>query len=264
MPSLPELQVAFARAVTERDESPWLRDLIVSDRGLDAQARIAVYRNNVLSNYRKALQAAYPVVLALVGEAFFNHACDAYALQQPSRSGDLNDFGGEFGDFLGGWSPAAQLMYLPDVARLEWAVEQVFHAADADGLDLHALALVPQEELRNLRFELHPASGIVCSPYPILRIWQVNQPGFSGSQTVEFHAGGDALLVIRRDATVELERLAAGELSLLRALAADHTLAQAHAQALEADPGLDLAALLQRHVLSGTLVAFRNGRGATV
>jgi len=69
--------------------------------------------------------------------------------------------------------------------------------------------------------------------------------------------------VIRRNTTVEVERLATGELSLLGALAADHTLAQAHAQALEADPGLDLTALLQRHVLSGTLVAFRNGRGAT-
>jgi len=260
MPSLPELQAAFARAVIERDEGPLLVDWIVSGRGLDAQARLGVYRNNVLSNYRKAMRAAYPVVFALVGEAFFNHACDTYASRYPSRSGDLNDFGGEFGYFLAGWPPAAQLAYLSDVARLEWAVERVFHAVDAAALDLHALALVPQEELPNLRFELHPASRIVCSPYPILRIWQVNQPGFAGSQAMELHAGGDTLLVIRRGATVELERLSAGELSLLQALATDCPLARAHAQALEAEPGVDLTALLQHHVLSGTLVAFRNGR----
>jgi hypothetical protein len=263
MPSLPELQAAFARALIERNEGQFLADWIVSGRGLDAQARIGVYRNNVLSNYRNTLRAVYPVVLALVGEPFFDHACDTYASQHPSRSGDLSDFGGEFGDFLAGWPPAAQLAYLSDVARLEWAVERVFHAVDPVALDLHALALVPREELPSLRFQLHPASRIVCSPYPILRIWQVNQPGFAGNQAVELHAGGDALLVIRRDATVELERLSAGELSLLQALAADHTLAQAHAQALEADPRLNLAALLQHYVLSGTLVAFRNGKGVT-
>ena len=262
MPSLLELQAEFARAVMERDERP-LADWIVAARRLDAEVRIGVYRNNVFGNYRSALREVYPVVLALVGESFFNHTSDAYALHHPSRSGDLNDFGGEFGDFLAGWPPAAQLAYLSDVARLEWAIEQAFHSADATPLDLRTLAAVPQEDLPALRFELHPASRIVCSPYPILRIWQVNQPGFSENQTVDLHAGGDALLVIRRSEDVELERLSPGELALLQALAGDLTLAQAHAQALEADAKLDFGVLLQRHVLGGTLIGFLNGTGAT-
>jgi len=262
MPSLPELQAAFAHAVFERDER-LPADWIVASGDLDAETRIGIYRSNVFGNYRNALREVYPVILALVGEPFFNHAADTYALHHPSRSGDLNDFGGEFGDFLAGWPPAAQLAYLPDTARLEWAMECVFHAADAAPLDLQALAAVPEEELPALRFELHPASRIVHSPYPILRIWQVNQPGFSGNQTVHLHVGGDALLVIRRGEGVELERLSAGEAVLLRSLAADLTLAQAHAQALEADLEVDLAALLHRHVLGGTLIAFRNDRGVT-
>ena len=91
----------------------------------------------------------------------------------------------------------------------------------------------------------------------------MNQPGFSGDQTVHLHAGGDALLVIRRGTIVELERLAAGELALLQALAMDLSLEQAHLRAQEAEPELDLAAFLQRHVLAGTLVAFHNDKGAT-
>ena len=62
--------------------------------------------------------------------------------------------------------------YLPDVAKLEWAMDSVFHAADAVPLDLQALAAVPPEVFATLRFDLHPASRIVCSPYPILRIWR--------------------------------------------------------------------------------------------
>lgn len=259
MPSLPELQVAFARAVLESDEHP-LADWIVTGAGLDAQARLRVYRNNVFGNYRKTLREVYPVVLALVGEPFFHSAADTYAVRHPSRSGDLNDFGGEFGHFLADWPPAAQLTYLTDIARLEWAVERAVHAPDAPALELQALAAVPEEDLPLLHFDLHPASGIVCSPYPILRIWQVNQSGFTGNQTVDLHAGGDAVLVIRRGASVELVRLCPGELALLQALAVDVPLAQAHAHGQEIEPDIDLAVFLQRHVLGGTLVAFRNDK----
>jgi hypothetical protein len=256
MPSLPELQTAFARAVIERDEralTGWIR----AGHGLDAEARINVYRTNVLGNYRSALREVYPVVLALVGAAFFSRAANDYVLRHASRSGDLNDFGGEFGDFLAGWGPAVLLAYLPDVARLEWAIERVFHAADAPTLDLRALAAVPEATLPALRFKLHPASRMVRSVYPVLRIWQVNQPGFSGDQVVHLDAGADDLLVIRRGTAVDIERLSPGELALIESLAADLPLAQAHARAEEAEPGLDLAALLQRHVLGGTLIAFR-------
>jgi hypothetical protein len=197
------------------------------------------------------------VVLALVGEAFFNQAADMYATRYPSGSGDLNDFGGNLGDFLTEWPPSAPLVYLPDVAKLEWAVESAFHAADAGPLDLQALAAVSPESLSSLRFDMHPTSRIVDSAYPILRIWQVNQPGYSRDQSVQLDVGGGALLVIRRNTGVELEALSRGDLSLLQDLAGGKSLGEAHMRALEVEPALDLSAFLQRHVLSGTLVAFR-------
>jgi hypothetical protein len=255
MPSLPDLQAAFARAVIDHDEDA-AADWIAAAHGLDAPARIAIYRNNVFGNYRNTLREVYPVIHALVGEPFFNRAADAYASRYPSRSGDLNDFGGELGEFLAQWPPSAQLVYLPDVAKLEWAMESVFHAADAAPLDLQALAAVPPEVFATLRFDLHPASRIVCSPYPILRIWQVNQPGFTADQSVRLDAGEDALLVVRRSSGVQLERLSPGELELLQCLAAGVFIADAHTRALQADPELDLSAFLQHHVLGGTLVAF--------
>jgi hypothetical protein len=254
MPSLPDLQAAFARAVIDHDEGE-VADWIAAADGLDAPARIAIYRSNVFGNYRNTLREVYPVILALVGEPFFVHAADAYAARYPSRSGDLNDFGGELGDFLAQWPPSAQLVYLPDVAKLEWAMESVFHAADAAPLDLQALAAVAPEVVATLRFDLHPASRIICSRYPILRIWQVNQPGFTANQSVQLDAGGDSLLVIRRSSAVELERLSPGELALLQGLAEGVSMAEAHTRAVQADPELDLSAFLQHHALGGTLVA---------
>ncbi len=187
-----------------------------------------------------------------------------YASTYPSRSGDLNDFGGEFGDFLAGWPPAAQLPYLPDVARLEWAVERVFHAAEVPPLDLSRLAGVPQEELPGLRFALHPGQSD--------RLLALPDSAYLASESSRFHrraergpwgrrglAAGDPPQRHRR-AGAPFTR---ANWSCLQALAGDLTLAQAHARALEADPGLDLTALLQHHVLGGTLIAFRNHKGVT-
>src|SRR4051812_34243319 len=114
MQSLRELQHAFAVALIAGDAMP--PDCIVGARKMDAAAAAAVYRNNMFGNYRSALRDDYPAILALVGEGFFQAACDTYARQHVSGSGDLNDFGAAFSEFLGNWAPARTLAYLPDVA----------------------------------------------------------------------------------------------------------------------------------------------------
>src|SRR5262249_18523791 len=90
------------------------------------EGRAAIYQRNLLSNLRAALGAAYPIVRRLVGDAFFNEAADRFARVHPSTSGDLHRYGESFPDFIAAYAPARSLEYLPDVARLEWAVAQAF------------------------------------------------------------------------------------------------------------------------------------------
>ena len=220
------------------------------------EARFDVYRNNAFSNFRAALTDVYPVIVRLVGEAFFAHAADAYIGTYPSESGDLHDFGGEFHRFLASFEPAAALPYLPDVARLEWAWHRVFHAADAPAFDLASLASVPADRQASIRFHLNPAARLVGSAFPILRIWQVSQPGFEGDDTVNLDEGGDRLLVIR-DASfqVSIESIPPAQFALLTACDAHADFGAAVAAALAIDPTLDIGSALQRllarNVLSG-------------
>ena len=51
---------------------------------------------------------------------------------------------------------------------------------------------------RRCGLRLDPSCRLVASAFPILRIWQVNQPDYEGDDRVDLDAGGDALLV-RRD-----------------------------------------------------------------
>ena len=255
MPSLLELQTAFVRGVFDSADAAIAG--LVAPGGASAEDRLAVYRRNALGNYAAALRDVYPVVLRLVGAQFFDRLARDYATQTPSRSGDLHDFGGELGAFLEALPAARDLPYLADVARLEWGVHRSFHARHAPPLDPARLAAVLPERLPDLRFELQPAARLLRSPYPVLTIWRVNQPQWSGDQAVDLGLGAEQVLIIRRALEVALEPLSQAEYAMLEAIDAGRSLGDALAAALAVDAEFDLQAFLATHALGGTLTALR-------
>lgn len=190
-----------------------------------ADARLAIYHRAVRANWRRALEAAYPVVRRLVGASFFEGVAEAYAGACPSASGDLGAYGARLPAFLAGYAPASGLDYLPDVARLEWAIQESFEAADAPGFDFAALAAVPPQRHGRIRLRLHPAARLLRSSHPVLAIWEANQPDRDG--TPARAAGGDRILVARDGFTPRPRALPEGDWLLLEQLAAGATLDEA-------------------------------------
>jgi len=254
MPSLRELQFKFV--ATLLDPAGGYADALVAGNAIAAPDRIGFYRNNVVSNYRAALRAVYPVVERLVGTVFFDHASDRYMRVHPSSSGDLNRFGEHFADFIETWPPAQDLPYLADVARLEWCIEESFHAADYASIRPAELASVPPDRQALLTFELHPSCRLLVSAFPVLCIWQVNQPHSPANATVDLAAGGEFLLVRRDGHDVAIEPLDRGGFCMLSLFAAGRNFDEAWRYADSVQPGFDVAAFLQRHVLGGTFAAF--------
>ena len=255
MLGLRELQLGFAAAVLDGAEGDF--DRHVRGTGLGEARRLQIYRNNAALSLTGALEAIYPVVRRVVGEGFFRYAAAQYIARHPSRSGDLHEFGEHFSMFLQAFAPVADLAYLPDVARLEWAYHRVFHAAGHSPLDLATLAQVPAERQGELQFQLHPAARLLESAFPILRIWQVNQDAYTGDSAVDLSEGGVKLLIIRREnLEIEFCALEDGEFELLRALAGNGDFASACERAMAVQPALDLPACFRRHVLRGVLVTF--------
>ena len=147
MPSLRELQQGFAAAILCEPGEPPRFD--ASEPGHAAE-RIAIYRTALVANYRNTLSATYPVVKRLTGAPFFHAAVDAFVQRHPSTSGDLNVYGDAFPQFLATYPPAADLSYLPDVARLEWSIDEAQRAADCARVPeavLAALTVLPAERL---------------------------------------------------------------------------------------------------------------------
>jgi len=253
MPSLRELQQHFAAAMLAQDGTA--PGFAIAGRAPAAE-RIGIYRNAMLANYRNALGASFPVVRRLVGAPFFNAAVDAFARAHPSVSGDLNVYGDAFGDFLDRYPHAAGLPYLADVARLEWAIDEAQRAADvvhAPDAVLATLAATVPERLPMLRLKLDPTCRQVESEYPILHLWQANQPGSNDDDRVELDEGADRVVVRRGAGGVVLARVAAGDFAFLVALGAQAPFGAALDAAQRADAAFDLGAALRTHIASGII-----------
>lgn len=248
---LREIQRRFAAGIFADDASR-IRSHINAGR-FGAERHLQIYRNNVYAGLADALEAAYPAVARLVGDDCFRGCSYNYVRHAPPASGNLHDFGAHFPEFLASFAPVRALAYLPDVARLEWARHRAFHAADAAPFALDALATVAADHYGSLQFNLHASVHLLASDYPLLRIWQINQPDASADDTVDLSEGGVKLLVARRDLVVEIETIGAGEFALLNAFANRATFAAAAAAATAVQPDFDLTPSLRRRVQDQTI-----------
>jgi hypothetical protein len=246
---LRDLQAAMAAGVLGEDAEP-LAALVRAD-GIPPAQRLQVYRNNTMVSLTEALKETFGVVCQLVDERFFRYAAHAYIQRHPPRAPRLSEYGGDFADFLAQFERARHLRYLPDVARLEWAVNLAFHAADAPTLDPLDIAAIPAERHPGLRLHPHPSCQLLFSPYPVDRIWAGHQPGGS-LDGVDLGAGECRLLIDRRSNEIRFLTIGAAELAFLSALRDGRALQQAYESAVEADPAFDLAGALAKHLTRGT------------
>lgn len=254
MTSLSEQQRCFAAALfdSKHDVEPLLR---ATSNGTVASG-LAIYRNNVYSNYRNSLSHSYPVLVRLVGVDYFRLLSDAYIAATPSRSGDVRVYGSGFADLLQAHEVTLQLPYLPDVARLEWSCQHVLAQPRSPAPELRSLSQLDASRYKQLRAELNPAAALLASPYPVLRIWQVNQPDHVGDASVDLAQGAAHMLVLRHADTVSVLDLDAAEYAFLSTLQQGLRWGEALQTALALCPDFDLGSCLLRHVNNGAISRF--------
>lgn len=239
MPALRELQADFASAMLSGRSPPGLSRAIV-DAGIAAEARLGIYRANVLLSLRRLLEATFPATRRLFGPERFARLADDFVRQAPPERPQLLAFGGDLPAFLIAVDPV-----IADVARLEWAREEAFHAADVPTLDPARLAAIPPERCAALRLVPHPSLRLVRSEAPLHVLW-ADEPHDGGAQQV---------LVTRPDMLVVTRRISPGDAALVEALVGGATLEEAAVTALACEPGFDLQLALAAHLSAGSFAA---------
>ena len=226
---------------------------LVSANGADPQSRFAVYRNNVLSSLINALADNYPVVAQLVGEAFFRAMAGVYAQSVPPRSPVMNDYGGDFAEFIERFEPAASVPYLADIARLERLQVQAWHAADAEPMAQERIvaALSSPTLTGHLKIGLHPSLRLLQSPFAVVTIWAAHQ-----HQTpVSFETfPAQNALVLRDGLDVEVFAISPGAHGFIAALQQGLPLTAAIEASIDLDLEHTLAGLIRHQAITHLLV----------
>jgi hypothetical protein len=256
--SLAEFQDAFAHALTlpagdtagrgaGSDELVYLFD----------QPGFAVYRNTVTKGCVDALQANYPAIVRLVGEAWFRAAAVVFARAHPPSHPALLDYGAGFADFLAAFPPAQELSYLPGVARIERFWTEAHVARDEVPVAAAAVAVLDVARLGGTVLRPHASARWAWfDQQPIRSIWERNRDGREAGGAADAPDGelewcGEGVLIVRPEAAVRTVPLDRAGCAFLDACSGGGTLADAAAAALAVDSTADLSALLAQTLAAG-------------
>ncbi|HEV8553689.1 MAG TPA: DNA-binding domain-containing protein [Casimicrobiaceae bacterium] len=254
-PPLLELQHAMRRSIVERDDAE-AAAFVIAD-GIDPAARLGIYRNTFASVLTNALRLSYPAVHRLVAAECFEGTARLFMEEQPPQYANLDDYGAGFPDFLARFPPVAVLAYLPDVARLEWAVSRALHAPDVPPLDLGRLAALTEDEQARVCFAPHPSAGLLHADYPADSIWRAVLAQDDAALAAIDPASGPVWLVVHRiESGVEVTRLSEAAWRFTEALFAGRPLHSA----LEDTPGVEAHVLLGEHLAAGRFAEIRHQR----
>ncbi|MBV1874094.1 MAG: DNA-binding domain-containing protein [Gammaproteobacteria bacterium] len=168
---------------------------------LSSRDLLSIYRGSILGGMTSALAQIYPVCNKLVGSDYFDHMVAGYLQKYPSGSPDLGNYGEHLSHYITSFPVAKELVYLADVALLEWYWHRVLNNGGSPEPTIRAiseLAHINMTQQANLKFCLIPSLQLLTSPYPVDKIWITNQTDFQGDTTVNLDDGA-ANLAIWRD-----------------------------------------------------------------
>jgi hypothetical protein len=256
VPTLREIQDALRAGILRQEDNAAAMHIV--DDGLAPQERLDIYRNTFASALTTALRLTYPAVRRLVGPEFFEAAAQIFIHERPPSRAYLDDYGAEFPEFLAGFRPAAALAYLPDVARLEWAVSRALHAPDRAPFDLARLAAVEATDQACVRLVPHPSVSLIGALWPVDQIWRsVLEQDDTALAAIDLASGPIWLTVHRSANGPEVVRVEEAEWRFTRNLCSGQPLASA----LETADTLDAFTVLANHLAAGRFVDFNLAGG---
>jgi len=254
-PEPPSLAAAdFVAALTTR-QAPSVPKGLTTRRGAPDARRFAIYRNNVHVSLVEALGKRFPVTRQLVGDDFFCGMAREFVQGVKPRSPVLLEYGAEFPAFVAAFAPADSVPYLADVARIEVAVSEAYHAAEAPVLEMAAMAALDPKRLGDMVVDAHPAVRLVRSTFPVGTIWSNHQ--VEPVKPVAAWAGED-VLITRPKAQIGLTLLPPADESFVAALLSGRTFAQAAEAAIAADAAFDFGRTLVALINLGAVRAVRD------
>lgn len=216
--------------------------VVCRSRQLTGDERLAIYRNAYFARLIECLRGIFPLVAKTVGSEAFDELAVDYLARYPSQSYTLDRLADNFGQYLEQTRPDRDAEgrptedwpdFLIELARLEWAIDDVFDGPGSEGqppLDANQL----QERLQALGGQW---SAVSLTVDPSLRLLSFRFPVNDYYTELRWSDDEDPpplpgpapswLALTRRDFVVRRHALTRPQYELLAALVAGQTISAA-------------------------------------
>ena len=259
MTKLAELQANFIKDCLS-DTLTVNKGLMAKDidtHAISAQGLMGIYQNSAIANITNSLSLSYPVIEKLVGKYFFRACCKEYIYTHWPTSGNMDDYGEAFPQFLAALAQVEQLIYLEDVAKLEWLFHQSSLAKDSINFDWATLAKIAPSDAMNLSFLLAPSVALIKSALPIGKIWLMNQVNAPQSAELSLDVENEVFMVLfRQELKTEMIAITPCEFSLLQSFSKQHIFEVAIESATVIDANISIDYCLKKYIELGVICGF--------
>ncbi|WP_182393174.1 DNA-binding domain-containing protein [Legionella sp. PC997] len=167
--TIKQIQEDFTQAVYYQNDNELIEH--ISKNQLDPEFRLSIYRNNIMLNLCRALEITYPFIWKLIGEECAHQIARMFCQKEMNLpvTNCLDDWGANFPGFLQEINSIQHLVYLKDIAELEWLIHKSYRALDFKSLKPGKL----QKKLEgsgDLRLVFNPSVHLFSSLYSLKEI----------------------------------------------------------------------------------------------
>ncbi|MBM3462703.1 MAG: DUF2063 domain-containing protein [Armatimonadetes bacterium] len=141
--------------------------LIIPNDRLGPRERLDIYRDQYLARMEEALENDFPGVCHFVSHHTWHALVKGYVTVWPSCSYNLNHLSEHFVEYLSQAPGLHRLGFLTELARLEWALCEVFEEAVDPVLTPAEAAKIPPEAWATARLIPVSALRLVAFQYPV-------------------------------------------------------------------------------------------------
>jgi hypothetical protein len=249
MSDLVDLQRQFLRALNE--DAGALDGVVV-----DAARRMTVHKTTIEGGLFNTLANGFPALRRVVGGPVFASLVSEFIATAPPRHPLLSTYGRGFPAFVATHPIAASLPYLQDLARVEWARQDSYLAADAALLDPGSLNTGGPDSLSRLTLRLHPATRVITSPFPVHTIWRLNQADVDDKDIPALDMKvTEHVIVTRPHGEVVTRAISLADAALVTAVMGGASLGAAVEGAFAVAPDFDVTQVLAGHFANGTFAS---------
>ena len=197
----------------------------VNANGIPPERHLAIHRNHFATTLIDSLGGVFEATRALLRPEFFDAFAKHYVRAHPPSTPGLFEYGEAFPDALAAAPGLADHGYVIDVAQLEWAMHESFHAPAAPALQPTRLTALPADQVGDAVLMAHPTVRLIQAAFPVHALWR---GALDNAVDGDMLQGEPAHLMLSRPSLdVELAPLSPATYSFLSALFAGQSIGTA-------------------------------------